>query len=140
MIDTADSARAAQLRDGLINQLRDLGAVRTETVATAVRTVPRHLFVPEATLEQAYQAERAEVTKRDGYGVALSAISAARIQAFMLEQADIRPGMRVLEIGSGGYNAAPSWSARMAKSRPLTSTRMWSIGPATFCGRPGTGR
>jgi protein-L-isoaspartate(D-aspartate) O-methyltransferase len=33
-------------------------------------------------------------------------LSAAHIQAVMLEQAEIEPGMRVLEIGSGGYNAA----------------------------------
>ncbi|MGH3868267.1 MAG: methyltransferase, FxLD system [Pseudonocardiaceae bacterium] len=105
MIDIVDLARVEQLCDGLVNELRDLGAVRTETVSTAVRTV-LHLFVPEATLEQAYQAERAEVTMRDEHGVALTAVSAARIQAFMLEQVDIRPGMRVLEIGSGGYNTA----------------------------------
>jgi protein-L-isoaspartate(D-aspartate) O-methyltransferase len=35
-----------------------------------------------------------------------STVSAAHIQAVQLEQADVRPGMRVLEIGSGGYNAA----------------------------------
>jgi protein-L-isoaspartate(D-aspartate) O-methyltransferase len=33
-------------------------------------------------------------------------VSASHIQAIQLEQADVRPGMNVLEIGSGGYNAA----------------------------------
>ncbi|ONI89988.1 hypothetical protein ALI22I_13800 [Saccharothrix sp. ALI-22-I] len=35
-----------------------------------------------------------------------SGVSAPAIQAAMLEQADLRSRMRVLEIGSGGYNAA----------------------------------
>lgn len=33
-------------------------------------------------------------------------VSASHIQAIQLEQADVRPGMNVLEVGSGGYNAA----------------------------------
>ncbi|MGH4017794.1 MAG: hypothetical protein ACRDT0_00835 [Pseudonocardiaceae bacterium] len=33
-------------------------------------------------------------------------MSAPYIQAMMVEQAGISPGMRILEIGSGGYNAA----------------------------------
>jgi len=36
----------------------------------------------------------------------LSVMSALHLQAVMLEQAGIEPGMRVLEVGSGGYNAA----------------------------------
>lgn len=94
------------LVDSLREELRALNALRTDAVENAVRAVGRHLFVPEDPVERAYEAERALVTKRDEDGVALSSISAARIQAFMLEQAHIRPGMRVLEIGSGGYNAA----------------------------------
>ncbi|OIV37458.1 methyltransferase, FxLD system [Mangrovactinospora gilvigrisea] len=95
-----------RLGSALIQQLRDLDALRTTEVEQAFRAVPRHLFIPEASAEQAYEAERVEVTVRDPEGRALSSVSAARIQAFMLEQARIRPGMRVLEIGSGGCNAA----------------------------------
>jgi len=40
------------------------------------------------------------------HGVSISSVSAPWLQAMMLEQAQIRPGMRVLEVGSGGYNAA----------------------------------
>ena len=104
--ESPDPARVNELREELIAELHELKALRTEAVENAVRAVPRHLFVPEDTLEKAYAAERALVTKRDERGVSLSSVSAARIQAFMLEQADILPGMRVLEIGSGGYNAA----------------------------------
>ncbi|MFE7115117.1 methyltransferase, FxLD system [Streptomyces sp. NPDC057654] len=97
---------AEQLREALIVQLRELGAVRTEAVEAAVRAVPRHVFVPQVSLSEAYAPERAVITKKDEDGVDVSSVSAARIQALMLEQAEIRPGMRVLEIGSGGYNAA----------------------------------
>ncbi len=94
------------LREQMIDELRELGAILTPEVERAFRTVPRHVFVPEVPLHKAYAAEQHVVTRRDERGVTLSSVSAARIQAFMLEQAEIRPGMRVLEIGSGGYNAA----------------------------------
>lgn len=46
------------------------------------------------------------ITKRDEHGIPISSVSASQIQAMMLEQARLRPGMRVLEMGSGGYNSA----------------------------------
>ncbi|MFF0295337.1 methyltransferase, FxLD system [Kitasatospora sp. NPDC004614] len=94
------------LRVAMVEALRAAGSVRSAAVAAALLAVPRHVFVPEATLAEAYEPERALVTKRNEYGLAVSSVSAARIQAQMLEQADVRPGMRALEIGSGGYNAA----------------------------------
>lgn len=103
---TVDAARVAELREVLIRELWDWDALRSSAVEQAFRAVPRHLFLPEVSPEQAYAAQHATVTKRDEHGGALSSVSAARIQAFMLEQADIHPGMRVLEIGSGGLNAA----------------------------------
>jgi protein-L-isoaspartate(D-aspartate) O-methyltransferase len=53
-----------------------------------------------------YSTYDAVVTKRDQHGVDVSSVSAPHIQALMLEQPRIEPGMSVLEIGSGGYNAA----------------------------------
>ena len=71
-----------------------------------MRAVPRHLFVPEAPLEQAYGPEPV-VTFRDEDGVAISSASGPGVVAAMLEQLGARPGDRVLEIGAGtGYNAA----------------------------------
>lgn len=110
MISVRDSNAtdsAATLRAAMVDQLRTAGdAIKTGEVATAVGRVPRHLFVPDEPLEAAYAANKALVIKRDGDGVALSSLSAAHIQAVMLEQAELEPGMRVLEVGSGGYNAA----------------------------------
>ncbi|MGM1058958.1 methyltransferase, FxLD system [Saccharothrix sp. Mg75] len=102
--DTA--ASPDDLRREMLDELWTLKALRTRAVAEAFAAVPRHLFAPEATPEQAYAATKAVVTKRGPDGTALSSVSAPSIQAAMLEQAELRPGMRVLEIGSGGYNAA----------------------------------
>ncbi len=101
----ADSARAAQLRGRLADELVAEGTIVAKEVEAAFRTVPRHLFAPGATLEQSYAQDTVRV-KRDEHGITISAVSAPWLQAMMLEQAGLRPGMRVLEVGSGGYHAA----------------------------------
>lgn len=106
-INTADeSGQADALRETMVRELREPGWIRSERVANAFRAVPRHLFAPGTPLETAYSTHDSVVTKSDGQGKATSVVSAPYIQAMMLEQAGISPGMRVLEIGSGGYNAA----------------------------------
>ena len=104
MTATTDEVEAA--REEMIRQLVELKAILSPEVEAAVRAVPRHLFIPEVPVAQAYAPEESPVTKRDEHGIAISSVSASRVQALMLEQAQIRPGMNVLEIGSGGYNAA----------------------------------
>lgn len=99
-------ASAEQLRDEMVRELIEVDAVRSPHVVAAFRKVPRHLATPELDLATAYQTEFAAITKKDADGVAISSVSAARIQAMQIEQADLRSGMRVLEIGSGGVNAA----------------------------------
>lgn len=99
------SREAAERRAALVSALRERDAIRTERVAAAVGAVPRHLFAPEVSLDAAY-ADDIVVTKRDARGTVTSSVSAPWLQAVMLEQAGIEPGMRCLEIGSGGYNAA----------------------------------
>lgn len=100
------NARAGALREKMVGDLRELGVIHSDSVVAAVGTVPRHLFAPEESVEQAYAAKTVLQTKRDERGVPISMISAVDIQVLMLEQAQLGPGMRVLEIGSGGYNAA----------------------------------
>ena len=95
------------LRAAMVERLREMGAIRRDEVAAAFLRVPRHLFAPEATsLEQAYDVEAVIQTKWAEDGTAISSVSAPLIQARMVEQAGITRGMRVLELGSGGYNAA----------------------------------
>ena len=100
---TGPSAEA--LRAALATQLLAQGAIRSERVADAFRSVPRHMFAPGEPLERAY-ANDTVITKRDETGAAISSISAPWVQATMIERAQLGPGMRVLEIGCGGYNAA----------------------------------
>lgn len=106
-VDAPAGAQDAEvLRETMITALREMGAVRSDRVAAVFRAVPRHLFTPEASLEDAYDPRDAVHVKWDEQGVPISTVSAPELQAFMLEQADIRPGMNCLEIGSGGVNAA----------------------------------
>jgi protein-L-isoaspartate(D-aspartate) O-methyltransferase len=94
------------LRDKLVDGMVAAGVIRTATVEQAFRAVPRHVFLPGAGLAEAYSNE-AIVTKWAADGRPLSSSSQPAIMALMLEQLDVRPGHRVLEIGAGtGYNAA----------------------------------
>ncbi|MER7504606.1 methyltransferase, FxLD system [Nonomuraea pusilla] len=95
-----------RLRDAMVAELRERGVIRSSEVAAAFAKVPREKFAPEASLSAAYSVRDTVVTKRDAEGRATSSISAPWLQAEMLEAARLRPGARVLEVGSGGYNAA----------------------------------
>ncbi|OEJ21091.1 methyltransferase, FxLD system [Streptomyces subrutilus] len=103
---TQSSAPAEELRTAMADQLVREGAIRSKQVEAAFRTVPRHEFAPEAPLVQAYAAHEAVPTKKNEHGITTSSVSAPDVQAMMLEQAEAQAGMRVGEIGSGGYNAA----------------------------------
>lgn len=95
-----------ELRDALAESLIELGAARSPRVIAAFRNVRRHLATPHADLASTYDAEVATITKTDEHGVQISSVSAPRVQALQMEQADLAPGMSVLEVGSGGPNAA----------------------------------
>jgi protein-L-isoaspartate(D-aspartate) O-methyltransferase len=74
--------------------------VRDPRVLQALRQVARHRYVPEALLDQAYLDRPLDI----GHG---QTISQPYIVAVMTEAARLRPGARVLEIGTGsGYQAA----------------------------------
>ncbi|TDB96900.1 methyltransferase, FxLD system [Actinomadura sp. 7K534] len=97
---------ADRLRDALADALRANGTVRSPQVEAAFRAVPRHMFVPDIPLEQAY-TDGTVHTKHDDNGVSISAASQPTIVAMMLEQLQPARGQRVLELGAGtGYNAA----------------------------------
>jgi len=102
---TAGTAPEA-LRASMVNHVVEAGHARSGPVEEAMRTVPRHRYVPAATVENAY-ADIAVITKRDSDGAALSCASVPIIVGMMLDQLDVNPGDRILEIGAGtGYNAA----------------------------------
>ncbi|GAA0393591.1 O-methyltransferase [Acrocarpospora corrugata] len=94
------------LREALIAQIRALGMLRSPRVEAAFRAVPRHVFLPETPLETAY-SRQVVITKRDRDGDVISSASSPSLVTAMLEQLDVQPGHRVLEIGAGtGINAA----------------------------------
>jgi protein-L-isoaspartate(D-aspartate) O-methyltransferase len=105
----ADLVDTRALREAMAGRvaarLEALGITLPDGVVRALRTVPRHLFTGVVPAEEAY-ADTAVVTKRNERGVSLSSVSAPWLQAMMLAQAGLAPGGSVLEVGSGGYNAA----------------------------------
>ncbi|MFI6287403.1 methyltransferase, FxLD system [Streptomyces sp. NPDC051018] len=103
---TTGWADAERLRNALVDQIRANGHARTPAVETALRAVPRHVFVPDASLEDAYANAPVHI-KYDTDGTSISCASQPGVVALMLDQLDVRPGDRVLELGAGsGYNAA----------------------------------
>ncbi|MEU0087750.1 methyltransferase, FxLD system [Streptomyces sp. NPDC006274] len=103
---TVEPDEATRLRNKVVDELRAGGDISSSEIEAVMRKVPRHAFIPDTPLDKAYDTYAAVITKTDEHGVQLSSVSAPQIQAMMLEQAQVKPGMRVLEIGSGGLNAA----------------------------------
>jgi protein-L-isoaspartate(D-aspartate) O-methyltransferase len=99
--------QAAVLRDAMTDKLIADGWIASPVVEKAFRAVPRELFAAgHAPLETVYDAHEVVRIKRGADGTVLSSVSAPWMQARMIAQAGAGPGMRVLEIGSGGCNAA----------------------------------
>lgn len=74
--------------------------IRDRATLRAMRAVPRHEFVPREFLDRAYENRPLPI----GLG---QTISQPYIVAYMTEIVRPRPGMRVLEVGTGsGYQAA----------------------------------
>jgi protein-L-isoaspartate(D-aspartate) O-methyltransferase len=86
-------------RTRLVRGLHAQG-IRSPSVLEALASVPRECFVPEAQRDHAY-ADRALPIAYD------QTISQPYIVALMTELANLRPGQRVLEVGTGcGYQTA----------------------------------
>lgn len=92
-------SRTDQQRARLVEELRAKG-VRDARVLAAVGSVPRHAFVAPAFAARAYADEALPI----GLG---QTISQPLTVAVMTELLAVRPGDRVLEVGTGsGYQAA----------------------------------
>lgn len=93
--DEFDALRRRMVEQQLAGQ-----GIRDGRVLEAIRTVPRHLFVPESAVAQAYEDHPLSI----GQG---QTISQPYMVARMSELLELRGGERVLEIGSGsGYQTA----------------------------------
>ncbi len=87
-------------RDFLVDSLVRRGYVVSQEVEKAMRRVPREEFVPAQLRDDAYVDTPLPIG--DG-----QTISAPHMVAIMAEKLDLRPALKVLEIGAGsGYHAA----------------------------------
>ncbi|MDO8485445.1 MAG: protein-L-isoaspartate(D-aspartate) O-methyltransferase [Candidatus Limnocylindrales bacterium] len=120
-----DAARAAMVAD----QLRARG-IADERVLQAMGAVPRDAFVPDDARRDAYADEALPI----GAG---QTISQPYMVALMTELLDVRPGDRILEIGTGsGYQAAVlAWLGarvttlgRQARLIPEARARLEALG------------
>ena len=89
------AARARMIEETIVAR-----GVRDSLVLRAMHAVPRHLFVPPALRAEAYADHPLPIGEDQ-------TISQPYIVALMTELLDLRPGEKVLEIGTGsGYQAA----------------------------------
>jgi len=89
----------AAARDSMVDVIASAG-VRDSATLAAMRSVPRHEFVPAEVRDQAYGDHALPIGHEQ-------TISQPYIVAFMTEQLAPRAGMKVLEVGTGsGYQAA----------------------------------
>jgi len=96
--DESSATRTARLK--MVSRQIAARGVKNERVLEAMRTVPRHLFVPETIEDRAYADSPLPIG--DG-----QTISQPYIVALMSELLETGPNQRVLEIGTGsGYQAA----------------------------------
>lgn len=87
-------------REKMVNILTAYYSIEDEKVIQAMRSVPRHFFVPQSQQAYAYYDQSLPIE----YG---QTISQPFIVAFMTEILEIDGGDTVLEIGTGsGYQAA----------------------------------
>jgi len=104
---TADAALTAvppdpyaEIRSAMVRDQIAARGIADAAVLDVMRRVPRHRFVPDTYLAAAYEDHPLPI----GYG---QTISQPYIVAVMTEALKVKPGDRILEIGTGsGYQAA----------------------------------
>lgn len=99
MTTPKDTYKHKGLRKVLMKTLREKG-IKDESVLEAMGKVPRHFFIEKYAAEKAYEDTALQIN-------AGQTISQPFTVAYQTELLDIKPGLKVLEIGTGsGYQAA----------------------------------
>ena len=94
-----DTFRHKGLRQQLVKTLVDKG-IKNQAVLDAIGSIPRHLFIDSGFLEHAYQDKAFPIG-------ASQTISQPYTVAFQSELLEVKPGDKILEIGTGsGYQTA----------------------------------
>ena len=80
--------------NNLLNNLKNSGFLTTRNVESAMRNLPRHEFVPNSELKQAYLNKPLPIMDSQ-------TISQPGVVSRMTEWLDVKPGQNILEIGTG---------------------------------------
>jgi len=89
-----------RLRQRMVKEQISARGITDAAVIKAMLEIPRHLFIQEALRAQSYEDSALPI----GYG---QTISQPYTVALMTQALELKPGMRVLEVGTGsGYQAA----------------------------------
>ena len=97
---TIDSRKYQRLRESMVKNQIEARGITEPKVLEAMRKVPRHLFVSEALMDQAYADHPLPIGEQQ-------TISQPYIVAHMTQALELSSDDRVLEIGTGsGYQAA----------------------------------
>ncbi|MHA1646428.1 MAG: protein-L-isoaspartate(D-aspartate) O-methyltransferase [Promethearchaeota archaeon] len=87
-------------REQMVQKLKSQGIIESDSVFNAMLTIPRHEFISPSSWEYAYIDSPLQIDENQ-------TISAPHMNAMMCEYLDLKPGQKVLEIGTGsGYHAA----------------------------------
>ncbi|MBD3350013.1 MAG: protein-L-isoaspartate(D-aspartate) O-methyltransferase [Candidatus Lokiarchaeota archaeon] len=90
----------AEQRKRLVDKLVKRGYLKSPPLIKAMMEIPRHEFVPDSRKKQSYIDS--PIRTFDG-----QTISAPHMNAMMCESLELKPGQKVLEVGTGsGYHAA----------------------------------
>ncbi|WP_019178262.1 protein-L-isoaspartate O-methyltransferase [Methanomassiliicoccus luminyensis] len=109
-------------RGQLIERLRRYGYVTDRKVLEAMGSVPREEFLPADQRRLAYQDTPLSIGKGQ-------TISAPHMVGMMLDALELRPGMKVLEIGTGsGYHASLMGYLVRPNGRVYTVERIEELG------------
>ncbi len=100
MTRTKENQATIDLRLSMVSDQLQRRGITGPTILSAFEEIPRHLFVSNVSLEEAYSDQPLPIK-------AGQTISQPYIVALMLEYLDIRSQHKILEIGSGsGYATA----------------------------------
>ncbi len=135
---TADGDPIAQRREAMVQAYMAAGEIKSPLVLEAMRMVPREEFVLRGDRDRAYR----EMALRIRHG---QTISQPFIVAEMTDLLSLRPGDRVLEIGTGsGYQAAvlaeitdEVYSIEIIRGWPRRRRRGWTPWDMTRSGGSG---